>query len=85
MLLVALTGGIACGKSMAIKFLRSHDIRLIDADEIARQVVEPGQPAYQKLREEFGPEYFDEQGQLIREKLGNLIFNNPEVWITLIL
>lgn len=81
MLLVGLTGGIGCGKSTAVKYFRSHDILLIDADEIARQVVEPGQSAYQKLRDEFGSTYFDDKngGKLIREKLGDLVFKNPEV------
>lgn len=81
MLLVGLTGGIGCGKSTAVKYFRSHDILLIDADEIARQVVEPGQSAYQKLRDEFGSTYFDDKngGKLIREKLGDLVFNSPEV------
>lgn len=81
MLLCALTGGIGCGKSTAVNFLRSRSILVIDADEIARQVVEPGQPAYLKLRDEFGSEYFDDKndGRLLREKLGSLVFNNPEV------
>ncbi|KAI6190161.1 Dephospho-CoA kinase 1 [Aphelenchoides bicaudatus] len=80
MLLVALTGGIGCGKSTAVKYFRSLGILLIDADKIARQVVEPGQPAYLKLREEFGAEYFDDEndGKLRREKLGELVFSNQE-------
>jgi hypothetical protein len=87
MLLVALTGGIGCGKSTAVKYFRSHGVLLIDADEIARQIVEPGKPAYKKLRGEFGSDYFDDEngGRLIREKLGDLVFNNPEVRLKLIM
>lgn len=81
MLLCGLTGGIGCGKSTAVKFFRLHSIPVVDADEVARKVVEPGKPAYLKLREEFGSEYFDDEngGRLLREKLGVLVFNDPEV------
>jgi dephospho-CoA kinase len=81
MLLCALTGGIGCGKSTVVRYFRARSIPVIDADEIARSVVEPGKPAYLKLRNEFGSEYFDEEngGQLMREKLGNLVFNDAEV------
>lgn len=77
----ALTGGIGCGKSTVVKFFRSRSIPVIDADEIARSVVEPGKPAYLKLRSEFGSDYFDDPngGQLMREKLGDLVFSNAEV------
>jgi dephospho-CoA kinase len=81
MLLCALTGGIGCGKSTAVKFFRSHSIPVVDADEVARQVVEPGKPAYLQLRQEFGAEFFDDQNGsiLLREKLGELVFTNVEV------
>uniref|UniRef100_A0A914X5V7 Dephospho-CoA kinase domain-containing protein n=1 Tax=Plectus sambesii TaxID=2011161 RepID=A0A914X5V7_9BILA len=75
MFLVGLTGGIATGKSTVAAVFREHNVPVIDADELARQVVEPGKPAWKSLRETFGLEYFDETtGALKREKLGQLVF-----------
>ncbi|VDK21455.1 unnamed protein product [Anisakis simplex] len=83
MFLVGLTGGISTGKSTVSNIFKNHGIPVIDADLIAREVVEPGQPAYHKLREEFGSEIFDDEngGVLIREKLGQLVFSNQQVFI----
>ncbi|KAI6175165.1 Dephospho-CoA kinase [Aphelenchoides fujianensis] len=79
MFLVGLTGGIASGKSVASKFFHEHGVRVIDSDSIAREVVQPGTSTYRRLRNEFGPEFFDEtSGQLRREKLGDLIFYDAE-------
>ncbi|VDM47493.1 unnamed protein product [Toxocara canis] len=81
MFLVGLTGGIATGKSTVSAIFREHGITVVDADLIAREVVEPGMYAYRKLREEFGDELFDDKngGVLIREKLALLVFSNDEV------
>ncbi|KAI6185349.1 hypothetical protein M3Y98_00013100 [Aphelenchoides besseyi] len=80
MFIVGLTGGIASGKSTVSKFFQNHNIRLIDSDTIAREVVLPGTSTYQQLRNEFGSEYFDDknEGKLLREKLGELIFRDAE-------
>ncbi|CAD5232038.1 unnamed protein product [Bursaphelenchus xylophilus] len=80
MFLVGLTGGIACGKSTVSKIFRDNGVFVVDADQIARQVVEPGKPAYNQLRTEFGAEYFNDEidGSLNREKMGNLVFHNVE-------
>lgn len=81
MYLVGLTGGIATGKSTASAVFRERGIPVIDADLIAREVVEPSQPAYRKLRAQFGNEIFDDEngGVLVRAKLAQLIFSNPEI------
>jgi len=78
MYLVGLTGGIATGKSTVAAVFREHGIPVIDADVIARKVVEPGKPAWHKIQKEFGPDVFLDTKQLDRAKLGDLIFNDVE-------
>lgn len=74
----ALTGGIATGKSTVSRMFQECGAHLIDADLVARQVVEPGQPAYQEIVEYFGTEILLEDGQLDRKALGAIIFQHPE-------
>ncbi|KAH9520316.1 hypothetical protein Btru_060476 [Bulinus truncatus] len=77
MFLVGLTGGIASGKSTVAKIFRDElGCACIDADVIARQVVEPGKVAYKKIKAEFGEEVFSSDGTLKREKLGDIIFHD---------
>uniref|UniRef100_A0A8R1DTM2 Dephospho-CoA kinase n=1 Tax=Caenorhabditis japonica TaxID=281687 RepID=A0A8R1DTM2_CAEJA len=80
MLVVGLSGGVATGKSTVSSVFRAHGVPIIDADLIARQVVVPGTSTYRKLRAEFGDDYFDDEhgGVLRRDKLGKLIFNDPD-------
>ena len=77
-LLVGLTGGIATGKSTVSKMLRELGAEIIDADQIARRVVEPGQPAWREIVEEFGRDVLSPDGTLDRRKLGAIVFANPE-------
>lgn len=72
--LVGLTGSIATGKSTASGLLRGLGVAVVDADEAARRVVEPGQPAWEEIREAFGPGVFLPDGRLDREALGALVF-----------
>jgi dephospho-CoA kinase len=74
--LVGLTGGIACGKSAVSKLLRSAQLRVIDADVVAREVVEPQSPGLAAVVEAFGPQVLDAQGCLDRPKLGALVFGD---------
>lgn len=74
MFLVGLTGGIATGKSTASDVFRRLGVPVIDADQIARDVVQPGKLAWRKIREQFGEEVFLADGQLNREQLGRIIF-----------
>ncbi|XP_005089641.1 dephospho-CoA kinase domain-containing protein [Aplysia californica] len=76
MFLVGLTGGIASGKSTVAKEFQALGCPCVDADLIARQVVEPGEPAYEKIKGTFGPTVFHENGLLNREKLGQIIFHD---------
>ena len=74
MLLVGLTGGIGSGKSTVAARLVEHGAELIDADQIAREVVEPGKPAYRKIVDHFGPGILDAEGFIDRPALGALVF-----------
>lgn len=78
MFLVAVTGGIGTGKSTVCKIFADNQIPIVDADVIARQVVEPGKPALEKIRREFGEEVFNANGELDRQKLGQIIFSSVE-------
>jgi dephospho-CoA kinase len=78
MQLVAVTGGIASGKSAVAARLAEHGAVIVDADRIAREVVEPGTPALARIAEEFGPEFLTAEGALDRPRLGALIFAEPD-------
>ena len=75
-MVIGLTGGIATGKSTATAFLREAGIPVIDADEVARAVVEPGQPALAELAAAFGPSILLPGGSLDRKRLGDLVFGD---------
>jgi len=77
-LLVGLTGGIATGKSMVDTALRELGARIIDADVLAREVVEPGEPALAEIAAEFGPGALGPDGRLDRKALGAIVFADPE-------
>jgi dephospho-CoA kinase len=74
---VALTGGIATGKSTALRRFRHHGIPTIDADAIARAVVQPGRPAAAAIRRRFGDGVFAADGSLDRKALAEVIFGDP--------
>jgi dephospho-CoA kinase len=77
MILVGLTGGIASGKSLVAKLLKDLGAYVIDADEIAHQVIQPGTPAYREILQHFGKEILREDGTIDRSKLGKLVFRDP--------
>ncbi|MEV3957304.1 MULTISPECIES: dephospho-CoA kinase [Streptomyces] len=83
MLTVGLTGGIGAGKSEVSRLLVRHGAVLIDADRIAREVVEPGTPGLAAVVEAFGEEILAEDGSLDRPRLGALVFSDPEKLATL--
>ncbi|CAM4704591.1 unnamed protein product [Caretta caretta] len=78
MFLVGLSGGIASGKSTVVAVFRELGCAVIDADVIARQVVQPRFLAYQQIVHYFGNEILLESGEINREALGNIIFSHPE-------
>ncbi|PEJ57850.1 dephospho-CoA kinase [Bacillus sp. AFS002410] len=73
-----LTGSIASGKSTVSNFLKELNVPIVDADVIAKEVVEIGQPAYEMIKEAFGSEILLESGEINRPLLGSIIFNNKE-------
>ena len=78
MLLVGLTGGIGSGKSTVADLLRDMGAVVVDADEVARAVVEPGEPALQALVDRFGPGVLDADGRLDRPALAAVAFADDE-------
>ena len=76
-LLVGLTGGIASGKSAVSRQLVELGAELIDADRLAREVVEPGEPAWRAVVEAFGPEVLRPDRTLDRARLGARVFRDP--------
>ena len=78
MKLIALTGGIAAGKSTIARRLAEHGAVHIDADQLAREVVEPATPALAQIVDRFGPGVLTETGTLDRPGLGRLVFGDPD-------
>jgi dephospho-CoA kinase len=77
MFLVGLTGGIASGKSTVGAMLSKYDNEIIDADEIAREVVMPGSEGLKQVVREFGPQVLEKDGTLSRSELASLVFKDP--------
>lgn len=76
--LIGLTGGIASGKSTISRRLAARGAVHLDADRIAREVVEPGTPALDAIRERFGSDVISADGSLNRPALGAIVFRDPE-------
>ncbi len=83
MLRIGLTGGIGSGKSTVAALLAEAGIPIIDADKIAREIVEPGQPALAELAEAFGTDILTEDGTLHRQALAAKAFANSDATATL--
>ena len=77
MLRVGLTGGIACGKSTVSRMFRDLDIPILDADPLAHELLEPGQPVYDHVVAEFGSEVLASDKSVDRAKLGAIVFAEP--------
>jgi dephospho-CoA kinase len=77
MIVLGLTGGVGMGKSTTDSLLRQRGIPVADTDLLARQLVEPGQPALAEIRETFGPDVIGSDGQLRRRELARLVFSDP--------
>ncbi|NLX71220.1 MAG: dephospho-CoA kinase [Clostridiales bacterium] len=76
MKIIGLTGGIATGKTTVAKMLADFGAVVIDADVIARKIMEKGMPVWEKVKETFGDEYLMDNGEIDRKKLGELVFTN---------
>lgn len=81
--LIGLTGGIASGKSTVGRMLRELGAEVIDADQVARDVVAPGQPALREIAAAFGDEVIADDGTLDRKRLAARVFADPEARATL--
>ncbi len=75
-MIVGLTGGIATGKSLVSSILRRLGAKVIDLDEIAREVVRPGLPAWREIVKAFGRGILKEDGEIDRKRLGEMVFND---------
>lgn len=78
MIRIALTGGIACGKSVSARMLSEMGLEIIEADDIARELMEPGTEVYRDVKRSFGPKVFDREGKVDRKILGRVVMNDPE-------
>ncbi|MEB1807755.1 MAG: dephospho-CoA kinase [Bacillaceae bacterium] len=77
-MIIGLTGGIASGKSTVSHFISKLGIPIIDADVIAREVVEPGEEAFKQIVSHFGTQVLNEEGTIARKRLGEIIFNDEK-------
>lgn len=75
---LGLTGGIASGKSTVSNYFKSLNIPVIDADQIAREVMKAGQPVVSEIVETFGPDVLHESGEIDRKRLGTIIFETAK-------
>ena len=78
MLVIALTGGIGSGKTTVSEIFKSKNIPIIDTDIIARQIVEQGKPAYEKIINEFGEKVLNKDKSINRQTLRQIIFSSDE-------
>ena len=78
MLIVGLTGGVASGKTAVSRVLKEEGAYIIDADQIARELVQPHKPAWNELIRAFGQEILQEDGSIHRKKLAEKVFADPE-------
>lgn len=76
-MIIGLTGSIASGKSTVAKMMRGYELPIVDADQVARDVVEPGSPTLAKIVAAFGEAALCEDGTMNREYVGQLIFHEP--------
>ena len=83
MLIVGLTGGVASGKTAVSQILREEGAYLIDADQIARELVQPHTAAWNELIKVFGKEILQEDGSIHRKRLAAKVFSDPEQRILL--
>jgi dephospho-CoA kinase len=78
MKVIGLTGGVACGKSVVASMFRELGANIIDADQVARSVVKPGQPAWKEIVERFGEVVLNSDGTINRNQLGGIVFGDGE-------
>jgi len=77
MLRMGITGGVGMGKSTCASLLRDQGVPVIDTDDLARELVQPGQPALLEIQDEFGDGMLKESGELNRTALASVVFGDP--------
>jgi dephospho-CoA kinase len=77
-IVIGLTGGVGMGKSTAASILARRGLQVLDTDDLARELVEPGQPALDEIRAAFGPDVINAAGCLGRRELARIVFAAPE-------
>ena len=78
MKVIGLTGGTGSGKSVVSKSLAEAGAVIVDADKIAHEIILKGEPAYQEIVDYYGTDILDAEGNIIRKKLGEIVFNDKE-------
>ena len=78
MKIAGLTGGIGSGKTTVAELFKELGAYVIDADELARRVVEPGKPAWEEIKKEFGEKVLNPDQTLNRQKLAEIVFSDPK-------
>lgn len=78
MKVIGLTGGTGSGKSVVSKSLAEAGAVIVDADKIAHEIILKGEPAYHEIVEYYGTGILDAEGNIIRKKLGEIVFNDKE-------
>ena len=78
MKVIGLTGGTGSGKSVVSRELKEVGAVIVDADQIAHDIILKGEPAYMEIIEYYGTGILDEEGNIIRKKLGEIVFNDKE-------
>ena len=75
---IGMTGGISSGKNQVAEIFNQLGFYTIDSDVSCRKVMEKGEPAYEKIVSFFGKDILDENGSILRKKLGEIVFSNKE-------
>lgn len=82
-LTIGITGGIGSGKSTVVKILAEYGARVIFADELAKTVMEPSMPAYERIVAHFGTSILDDDKRIDSKKLGEIVFGNKQELLVL--
>lgn len=77
MKLCGLTGGVGMGKSTATGFFEARGVKVVDTDQLARELVQPGKPALAEIQDAFGKKIVSAEGHLRRDELANIVFSDP--------
>src|ERR1041385_3525495 len=78
MLRIGLTGGIGCGKSTVAAIMSELGCHILNADKLAHAVIEPGKPAYEEIRRQFGPDILAADGSVDRARLAAVVFDDAD-------